>query len=135
MNVVLVVNQSSTNSVELGNYYAEQRGLNPENILRINWTGANTSWNPADFTNTLFNPLLGMVASRQLSNQVDYVVLSMDIPFQVFDGVSANSTTAAIYYGLKPDSKGNSSLYYSAENTFRQSRPIYICPAMRFLPQ
>src|SRR5262249_55942490 len=41
LNVVVVVNQNSTNSVQLGNYYAEHRQVPPQNFLRINWPGGN----------------------------------------------------------------------------------------------
>ena len=45
LNVVVVVNQNSTNSVQLGNYYCEKRCVPPQNLLRItNWTGGNTNW-------------------------------------------------------------------------------------------
>jgi hypothetical protein len=35
LNTVVIVNQLSTNSCELGNYYCERRGVPPENVLRI----------------------------------------------------------------------------------------------------
>src|ERR1700751_4338621 len=78
LNVLIVVNQSSSNSVQLGNYYREQRDVPPQNFLRVNGPGGNVAWSESDFNNTLANPLLGMLASRQLTNQIDYVVLSMD---------------------------------------------------------
>ena len=39
LNVIVVVNQNSTNSVQLGNDYCEQRGVPPQNLLRMTgWT-------------------------------------------------------------------------------------------------
>src|ERR1051326_8996250 len=35
LNTVIIVNQSSTNSLALANYYAEERQIAPDNILRI----------------------------------------------------------------------------------------------------
>ena len=35
LNVIVVVNQNSTNSVQLGNRYCEQRGVPPQNVLRM----------------------------------------------------------------------------------------------------
>src|ERR1043166_6370898 len=137
LNVVVVVNQNSTNSVQLGNYYCEKRQVPPQNVLRINWTGANTDWSLADFTTSLRDPLLSMVNSRQLTNQIDYVLLSMDIPFRIEASGSYNSTTAALFYGFKsdtapplvclppscslPDSSSNS--YAFSEMPFRNARP------------
>jgi hypothetical protein len=34
LNVIVVVNQNSSNSVELGNYYCEKRQVPPQNVLR-----------------------------------------------------------------------------------------------------
>src|SRR4051794_34276093 len=78
LNVVVIVNQNSTNSVQLGNYYCEQRQVPPQNLLRVNWAGGNVQWTKTDFETVILNPLLAMLASRQLTNQIDYVVLSMD---------------------------------------------------------
>jgi uncharacterized protein (TIGR03790 family) len=128
LNTIVVVNQSSSNSCELGNYYCEQRQVPPENLFRINWPGGNVSWAGSDFTNVLLNPLLAMVAARQLTNQAEYVVLSMDIPFQTVNGSFINSTTAALFYGLKPDpvfgTAGVTNSYASSESPFRQAQPV-----------
>ena len=68
LNVIVVVNQNSTNSVQLGNDYCEQRGVPAQNVLRMtNWTGGSINWSPTDFQNQLLNPLLAMVASRGLT--------------------------------------------------------------------
>lgn len=105
-NVFVVVNQNSSNSVQLGNYYAEQRHIPPQNYLRINWPGTNIEWTISDFTNTLLNPLRDAIFSRQLTNQIDYVVLSMDIPYRVTNGTNGqNSTTSALFYGFKSDNR------------------------------
>ncbi len=87
LNVIVVVNQNSTNSVQLGNDYCEQRGVPPQNVLRMTgWTGGFTDWSPGDFKTELLNPLLAMIASRGLTNQAEFVLLSMDIPYRVTDG-------------------------------------------------
>lgn len=104
LNVVVVVNQSSTNSVQLGNDYCELRGVPPQNLLRITWTGGAVAWSRTDFETYLRQPLLEMLASSGLSNQVQYVVLCMDIPYRVEDGTSANSTTSTLFYGFKTNS-------------------------------
>jgi len=136
LNVVVVVNQNSTNSVQLGNYYCERRGVPPQNLLRItNWTGGNVEWTTSDFTNSLLNPLLGMLSSRGLTNQVDYIVLSMDFPYRVVQSGAQsgnNGTTTALFYGFKPDDFGDScslpnassNAYAASEGMFRQTPPV-----------
>ncbi len=139
LNVAVVVNQNSTNSVQLGNYYCERRGVPPQNLLRINWTGPNNTWTRSDFETVLLHPLVAMLADRGLTNQVDYVVLSMDIPYQVTETNGINSTTAALFYGFKTDDCSNncpenipgcnlpaasSNAYAASESLFRQMPPI-----------
>ncbi len=141
LNVVVVVNQTSTNSVQLGNYYCERRCVPPQNFLRItnNWIGSNVWWTRSDFETNLLDPLVTMLASRSLTNQVDYIVLSMDIPYQVTDTNGLNSTTAALFYGFKTDDCSNncpsgipgcnlpaasSNAYAFSEGIFRQTPPI-----------
>ena len=106
LNVIVVVNQNSTNSVRLGTDYCEQRGVPPQNLFRMTgWTGGNTYWLLSSFQSALLNPLLDMIASRQLTNQASFVLLSMDIPYQVTngDGHDQNSTTSTLFYGYKLD--------------------------------
>ena len=140
LNVVVVVNQNSTNSVQLGNYYCEKRSVPPQNLLRINWTGDNINWNRSNFETNLLGPLVAMLASRGLTNQVDYIVLSMDIPYRVTATNGANygdnGTTSALFYGFKtndcsacsypgctlPNYTSNS--YVASEGIFRQTPPV-----------
>ena len=98
LNVVVAVNQNSTNSLQLGNAYCEQRGVPPQNVFRM--TGLTTVpsiWSLPDFEAYLRDPLLAMLADRGLTNQAVYVLLSMDIPFTVSDNGSYNSTTSALF--------------------------------------
>jgi uncharacterized protein (TIGR03790 family) len=132
LNVVVVVNQASSNSVALGNYYCERRGVPPQNLLRINWTGGNQNWSRTNFETALRSPLEAMLAARQLTNQIEYVLLCMDLPYRVDEGYpDQNSTTSALFYGYKPDSRvpcviapGSSNAYAGSEGIFRQTPPI-----------
>jgi uncharacterized protein (TIGR03790 family) len=104
LNVIVVINANSTNSIQLGNAYCEQREVPPQNVFRMSgWTGGAVTWSQAEFETCLRNPLLAMVASRGLTNQAEIVLLSMDIPYRVTSGGSANSTTSALFYGFKND--------------------------------
>ena len=127
LNTLVVVNQNSANSCEIGNYYSEKRQVPPENLLRINWTGGNVSWASNEFQTILLNPLLGALATRQLSNQIDYVVLSMDLPFRTLNGSVVNGTTSVLFYGLKTDtglaSLGTTNSYNASEQIFAQAKP------------
>ncbi len=122
LNTVVVINQTSSNSCALGNYYCQQRQVPPQNVLYITWTGGNTSWSSNDFQTNLVAPLFSMLVARQLTNQIEYVVLSMDIPFQTSAGSTVNSTTSALFYGLRlgdgTDPLGTTNSYAASEGIF-----------------
>lgn len=144
LNVVVVINTNSANSVELGNYYCERRSVPPQNVLRIGWTGDNRDWYTTNLDTVIRAPLTNMLAARQLTNQIDYILLSMDIPFRarVTTGSSTtsgiNTTTSALFYGFKadgcnscpaglpscnlPDWSSNS--YAGSEGIFRKTPPV-----------
>jgi uncharacterized protein (TIGR03790 family) len=131
LNTLVIVNQNSSNSCEAANYFCERRQVPPENVLRINWPGGNVAWTNTDFQTYLLTPLLTMLTARQLTNQIDYVVLSMDIPFQTYFGNAVNSTTAALFYGLK-DTIDLTNSYGASEQIFSQAHPA-TAPGYSFL--
>lgn len=127
LNTVVIINQSSSNSCALGNYFRERRQIPPENVIHINWSGGNISWSTNDFQTTLLTPVLTALNQRHLTNQIDLVVLSMDIPFQTVNGSSVNSTTAALFYGFRNTTgvewKGITNSYAFSEADFRNHKP------------
>ncbi len=74
-----------------------------------------------------------MLSSRKLTNQIDYVVLSMDIPYRINAGANYfNSTTSALYYGFKNDpnypngceiAANSVNAYAGSEGIFRATPP------------
>ena len=128
LNVAVIANLDSSNSCEVANYYCEQRGIPPGNVLFIDWTGGNTSWDSDDFESCLLSPLLDMLASRQLTNQVTSVVLSMDIPFETISSADGtiNSTTSALFYGVRTSSGawGFTNSYAFSEAAFGAVTPV-----------
>jgi len=132
LNVLVVVNSNSTDSVELGNYYCERRRVPPQNLVRLGgWAGDNLSWTRSQFQSLLLVPLLDQIKARGLDHQIDFVLLSMDLPYQVTEAGSVNSTTAALFYGFKSDTGGDGtripscSLPAAASNSYAFSEAIF----------
>jgi uncharacterized protein (TIGR03790 family) len=107
-------------------------------VIRIAWPGANTGWTLAEYQAYLQNPINHELALRGLTNQVDFVVLSMDIPYRIVDPAdnSHNSTTSALFYGFKSDTEpppglpapcslptASSNAYAGSERLFRAIQP------------
>lgn len=133
-NVLVVVNDNSLESLELGQYYRERRAIPPANIFHIR-TSTNYSLDTAGFTNEIRKPILDYIASSGLSNQIDYVVFSRGIPYRIYSGPYTNrrhcGLTAAMFYGFKssPDAfvsgcelaPNSDSEYFNAERAFAHS--------------
>jgi uncharacterized protein (TIGR03790 family) len=104
LNTVVVLNQASQNSREIANRYCERRDVPPDQVLRISWSGDPDQWTSTEFETHLRTRLLNLVANLQISNQISFVVLAPDIPTRtLFNTTNYNSTTAALFYGLKTD--------------------------------
>jgi uncharacterized protein (TIGR03790 family) len=114
--------------MELGNYYCERRQIPPENVVRIVWTGGNTTWTATEFHTILRQPVEQAIAARGLSAQIEFVVLSMDIPFSVGSDALNNGTTSALFYGVKsnaaPGSLVQTNSYFASEASFAQAKPV-----------
>lgn len=142
LNVVVVVNTNSADSLQLGNYYCEKRGVPPQNVLRIGWAGDLRSWSRTNLDLVLRRPLEAMLSNRALTNQVEFVLLSMHIPYRVTETTGntessgVNSTTSALFYGFKPDgcetcpfgipgcelAPGSTNDYAGSERSFRETQ-------------
>lgn len=131
LNTIVIVNQNSSNSCELGTYYCQRRQVPPQNVLDIHWSGGNTLWTSNDLQTTLVAPLLSLLAGEGLTNQIQYVVLSMDIPFQTSDSAVIDSTTSALFYGLRLGSGGDP---FSITNSYAASEGIFNPPATAGAP-
>jgi uncharacterized protein (TIGR03790 family) len=131
LNTVIVANGLSSDSCELANYYRLKRQILPEHVLRIAWPGANVEWTEVDFNSFLLTPLLNFLTTNQLTNQIQYVVLSMDIPYRVTGG-RPNSTTSALFYGFRSGTKDLTNSYAASEARFPEAKPA-TAPAYSFL--
>ncbi len=127
LNTFVVVNQNSSNSLALGNYFLARRQIPPGNLLHIAWSGGNTTWDAAQFQSALLQPLLQAISARGLTNQIHYVVLSMDIPYLTTSDTIGNGTTSALFYGLKsniwPGTVMMTNSYFASEAAFPDARP------------
>lgn len=129
-NVLIVVNDASDRSLELGQYYQDARQIPERNICHIDTT-TNYTIDTVAFTNQIREPILDYISSAGLSAQVDYIVFSIDIPYRVYqsDSNDANGLSAAMFYDYKysppPCSLPSAALssYYESELAFSHSDP------------
>ncbi len=127
-NALVVVNTNSADSIELGEYYAEQHGIPSHHICRLGIATNLVSATSNQFQSLLLTPITNHLAAEGLTGQIDFVVLSWAFPTRVenVEGVSAS-----LFYGFQdapayneggigcnlPDYTSNA--FYRAERSFR----------------
>ena len=124
-NVLIVVNDASTNSQALGQYYQEARGIPESQVVHV-LTSVGPELSATAFTNEVWQPIQSHIDSYGLSNQVRAILYSMDLPSRIVQMNAVNSSTAMAFYGLKtyPGSpvcliaNGSANPYFAAEESF-----------------
>jgi uncharacterized protein (TIGR03790 family) len=94
-NVLLVVNQDSPESVEIGNYYAAVRGIPSGQIVRIS-APVTDSLSRFAFDTKIQMPIASFLAKHLLQDQVLYIVLTKGVPLRVEGTDGLNGTVASV---------------------------------------
>lgn len=145
MRTLIVVNQNSDRSLELGRYYAEKRGIPERQIFSISVVN-NIEIDTAGYSNQIRAPVLAYLSASGLTNQIDTIVFSMDVPYRVYRPPYGDyrwaGLTAAMSYGFysSPNpfvfdcslAAGSASAYFETERAFRRGTGLpesdyYLC--------
>lgn len=94
-NVLLVVNESSPVSMDIGKYYAQKRGIPESNILRIK-TSAEESVSREVFEREIDAPVAAWLARNFAQDRILYIVLTKGIPLIVSGTTGKDGTTASV---------------------------------------
>jgi uncharacterized protein (TIGR03790 family) len=82
-NVLLVVNSGSLDSKTLANHYIALRDVPASNIVYVDWRGGLELAQAKFFSAGVLEPAIEAINNRGLGAQIDYVVYSCDIPWQI----------------------------------------------------
>lgn len=132
-NVLVVINNQSIESQEIGLSYRQARGIPARNICRVSVDPYLPNAAPTLFQTAIVDRIRGHIATHRLSNQIDYVVLCKELPSRVSGNEGA---TAVLFYGFKnapacpPCSlpANTRSAYYQAERAFCHRGPFSETP-------
>ncbi len=82
-NVVVVVNSASWASQTVANHFIQLRGIPPVNVINIDWTEGFEGTDGQTFRDKILRPVLQAIKRRGVSDQIDYIVYSSDLPYAV----------------------------------------------------
>ena len=82
-NVLIVVNRSSRESLELGEYYRKRRGIPEENVAHLSYTGNPEVISLKVFEEQVRAPLQTYLTSRGLKDKILCIVMTYGIPYKI----------------------------------------------------
>ncbi len=94
-NILLVLNESSPASLEIGQYYAQKRGIPTQNILQLK-APATDEISREDFTREIEAPIALWLARNSAQDRILYFVLTKGIPLRVAGTSGENGTIASV---------------------------------------
>lgn len=97
--VLVVVNERSQSSKEVGRYYAARRRVPPANICRIS-IAPDKKAPLADFRSKIRKPILDHIRRHKLT-QVDYIVTTRGVPLMDERGFSVDSLLTRAAFGTE----------------------------------
>ncbi|MBN1567552.1 MAG: TIGR03790 family protein [Acidobacteria bacterium] len=94
-NVLLVLNEASPTSMEVGMYYAQKRGIPQSNILRIKIT-VDDSISRQDFERQIELPVRLWLSRNFAQDRILYIVLTKGIPLRITGTPGKDGTAASV---------------------------------------
>jgi len=108
-NVLVVVNEASEESLEIGTYYARARGIPAKNVCRIQTTSALTC-DKATYQDEIEAAVAACIAASPYGSRIDYLVLTRGIPIRAsFPG--GNVAVAALLQAMDTPLRGKDQEY------------------------
>jgi uncharacterized protein (TIGR03790 family) len=123
---LLVINDNSTISTEVGNYFLAARPTFPtSNVVHIS-TVTSESVSSSEYANHIKSTIETFISTNGLSNTINYVILTKGIP--IYDSGTSNSVDSELAWCLgKQICSGTSNPFYNSNTIFsHQAYNMYI---------
>jgi uncharacterized protein (TIGR03790 family) len=94
-NVLLVINDRSPASVQIGEYYAGKRGVAADHIVRLK-TGVTEVIARAAYEAQIESPIIDLLSRNALQDRVLYIVLTKGVPLRIAGSEGRSGTMASV---------------------------------------
>jgi uncharacterized protein (TIGR03790 family) len=94
-NVAVIINEQSPASIRIGEYYARQRAVPSENVIRISLPPAEEV-DRATFINKIETPIGRALTVAGLQDRILYVVLTKGVPLRIAGTIGGRGTAASV---------------------------------------
>lgn len=113
-NVFVVVNSRSWASQTVANHFCYWRAVPPANVFHLDWddAGPDTRISIDMFREKILVPTLDAISERGLTGQIDYVVYSSDLPYDVDIKSDTTAQIKQLPQHLRPTASLTSLTYF-----------------------
>ncbi len=94
-NVVLVVNDASPDSVQIAEHYALKRTVSQDHVIHLK-TALTDSIERAEYLRGIENPIGTWLSTRNLQDQILFIVLTKGVPLRVTGTAGLDGTVASV---------------------------------------
>jgi uncharacterized protein (TIGR03790 family) len=94
-NVAVIINDADPASRQIGEYYARERGIPPENVIRIKTTSEDAITQAA-FQTQIQQPIGLALARARIQDRVLYLVLTKGVPLRISGTTGQDGTMASV---------------------------------------
>ena len=94
-NVAVVINDNSSSSQRIGEYYARKHALPSANVIRIK-TSTDEMLDRLTYLTSIETPIAAALAKQNLQDRILYLVLTKGIPLRVSGTNGAQGSTASV---------------------------------------
>ena len=94
-NVLLVVNERSDASKQIGDHYAQKRALATEHVVRVSVPLTDTV-SRSDYDTQIESPIADWLETHALQDRVLYIVLTKGVPIRILGTEGLGGTMASV---------------------------------------
>jgi uncharacterized protein (TIGR03790 family) len=94
-NVVVVINDASPVSVQVGEYYARKRAIAEDHVVRLK-TATTEGIARLDYVKTIEQPIADWLTKKSLLDRTLYLVLTKGVPLRIDGTAGADGTLASV---------------------------------------
>ena len=96
-NILVIINDNSKDSIEVGDYYVEKRNIPAKNILHVKCVTEEAFPDWSAFADNFHAPILEYLKKEENRTRIDYIVLTKGIPIGMRSFQSVDSLIASIF--------------------------------------
>jgi uncharacterized protein (TIGR03790 family) len=94
-NVLVILNEASPTSMDIGMYYAQKRGIPKTNLLRVKTT-ADENISREDFDRQIHAPIATWLTRNSAQDRILYIVLTKGLPIRITGTSGKDGDTASV---------------------------------------